>query len=246
MINQDQEIIVLNSQDEIADYFCDQWETAGMRAVKERGEFAVALSGGQTPAPLYRRLATGVSNASLWQKTHVFLADERFVPPEHEDSNYRRLKENLFRWVRLPQNNVHYVPFIDSSTFAAELYTENLRHYFSLGETDIPAFDFILLGLGEDGHTASLFPSLTEEEMRSGLALAVHDPQLKYRRISLSLPVLNAARQLFFLVTGEQKAIVVKKILEQHNCELPASLVRLNHGRQVFVLDSAAAKFLKV
>lgn len=216
---------------------------AAQAAVRGRGRFAIALSGGRTPGGLYGLLATddGFRSQVAWARTHVFWSDERHVPPDHPDSNYGMVREALLDHVPLPTANVHRVRAEEGdATHAAALYEEDLRGFFGVEGADLPRFDLVLLGLGPDGHTASLFPGTAALEETNRLVVATQGPALAADRITLTLPVLNHAACVMFLVSGAEKATAVHTVLEDRRKSLlPAQRVR-PAGRLVWLLDKAA------
>jgi 6-phosphogluconolactonase len=213
-------------------------------AVAARGRFALALAGGRTPRGLYALLARDATfrGAIPWDRTHVYWGDERHVPPEHPDSNYRMAREALLDHVPLPGANVHRVPVEEpDARRAAERYEHDLRAGFALAGATPPRFDLVVLGLGADGHTASLFPGAEALDETVRLAVATRAPAPPIERITLTLPVLNHAACVAFLVSGADKAAVVRAVLaEPRGPPLPAQRVR-PAGRLVWLLDAAAA-----
>ncbi len=223
----------------IETFLADRWREISWAAVKERGRFIAALSGGKTPVGFYRHLA-GLKGLP-WDKTHIFLVDERFVPPSDADSNYRMIRETLLSKIPIAPRNVHPVSTTGlSPEISAEQYEEELKILFGLSTAEIPEFDIILLGVGEDGHTASLFPGseLLKEEKR--LAASVRLTPGLHDRITLTLPVLNAARNVFFLVTGKNKTGVLKRLIDEKDRTLPASMVQPVKGSLFLVMDKEA------
>jgi 6-phosphogluconolactonase len=217
---------------------------AARAAVAQQGRFSLALPGGHTPRGLYALLAgdEAFRTAIPWARTHVFWGDERHVPPEDPDSNYRMAREVLLDRVPLPAANVHRV-FAEERDAgrAAARYEQELRGFFGLEGAALPRFDFVLLGLGPDGHTASLFPGTSALQEATRLVVATHVPALGTDRITLTLPVLNQAACVTFLVSGAEKAPVVRAVLEQRRgTPLPAQRVRPT-GRLLWLLDAAAA-----
>jgi len=233
------------------------WISMAHQAVEDRGRFLVALSGGTTPIEFYSKLA-GIQEFDLWPKTHIFLVDERFVPTDHKDSNFRIIKQNLLDFIPIPQTNIHPIPtHVENVAVAAEEYKHNLVHFFNLKSSGMPRFDFMLLGIGEDGHTASLFPSrdtaLSREEYNADplrLTLPVSADYLDHDRVTLSLSVINNAQNIFFFVRGKEKASIVKRILEDKedlpvpSGNLPASRVAPIDGQLTYLLDREAAQLL--
>lgn len=217
-------------------------------AVSARGRFAAALSGGKTPAALYDLLAkTPFASQIPWARVHLFWGDERCVPPEHGDSNYRMVRELLLDHVSIPPANVHRMPGEMDPVEAAARYEGQLRDFFAPRGDGLPIFDFILLGLGEDGHTASLFPGTRAIRESARWVLGQYVDAQKGWRITLTPPVISAARTVVFLSTGAGKAAVVKEILEGplRPDRLPAQIVRPAGGDLVWMLDGEAAALLK-
>jgi len=218
-------------------------------AVSAQGRFTAALSGGKTPVAIYDLLAKDPFASQIpWARVHLFWGDERCVPPDHGDSNYRLVRERLINHVPIPPANVHRMPGEMDPVEAAARYEEQLREFFAQHGGGFPVFDLILLGLGEDGHTASLFPG-TRALRESARWVAGHyvDAQ-KGWRITLTPPVINAAHTLVFIVSGAGKAAVLKEILEGplRPDTLPAQIVRPADGTLLWMLDREAAALLKV
>lgn len=237
------EVLVFQEREKLYDFLVKKWKEINGKAIKERGIFTVALSGGETPVEFYQRLAD-FKNLFPWSNTHIFLADERFVPFEHPDSNYGMIRKDLLERILLPPQNVHPIRIYQTPEISAEKYEEYLRMFFNLGKGEFPEFDLILLGIGEDGHTASLFPGDPALSETSHLSSAVQLDALKHDRIALTLPVINRARNIAFLVLGDGKARIVKKVLEKPQNKLPASLVCPLNGKVFYLLDKSAGALL--
>ena len=208
--------------------------------------FAVALSGGRTPQGMYARLAQDpYRNLVPWQALHLFWGDERHVPPDHPDSNYRMAQESLLSKTAVPAGNVHRIPAENpDAAAAAGEYEATLRSFFRLHEGQIPRFDLVLLGLGADGHVASLFPG--SEALRDGarLVAAPWVERLHARRITLTPPVIRNASSIMVLVSGEEKAGALQRALSGAGRvdDFPALLLTESRGRVVFIADRAAAR----
>jgi 6-phosphogluconolactonase len=222
----------------------EEWVAAARSAVGDRGRFALALSGGRTPRGLYRLLADEVAfrDAMPWDRTHVFWSDERHVPPDHPDSNFRMAREALLDRVPVPAANIHRVPGEDpDARRAAARYESEIRAFFGSALSAVPRFDLILLGLGTDGHTASLFPGTSASDDTTRLVVVTRAPAAGGERISLTLPVLNRAGCVMVLVSGADKAAITRTVLgEPRDPPLPAQRVR-PAGRLLWLLDAAAA-----
>lgn len=210
-------------------------------AVKQRGRFAIALSGGHTPAKMYGLWAEKYSGETPWEKVHLFWGDERYVPQDDLLSNYRMTKETLLSRVPIPAANVHPVPTnIAPQDKAAEAYDAELHKFFGAGA---PEFDVQLLGLGVEGHTASLFPSGPALDEKKRWVVAVRAPAEPPIRLSFTPVVLNQGRNTFFLVSGENKREILNALRNESASEpskYPAGRIRPN-GRIVWFLDRAAA-----
>jgi 6-phosphogluconolactonase len=220
---------------------------AATSAVAQRGRFAIALSGGSTPKNLYTLIAANASANLPWDRMFFFWGDERHVPPDDPDSNYRMAKESLLAKVAIPPANIFPVPAENpDASAAAEAYEQTLRKFFGLAPGEFPRFDLILLGMGPDGHTASLFPETAALQEKSRLVVANWVEKLQNSRITFTLPVLNAARCVAFLVSGTDKAVVLHEVLEGNAAaeKYPSKLVRPSDGRLIWFVDRAAASGL--
>lgn len=221
------------------------------RAVAQRGRFIVAVAGGSTPNRFYallagrRRRGTG---RIPWAKIHVFWGDERMVPPGHPESNFRAVNDALLVQVPIPQGNVHRIRTEGRSPAgAAALYEQEVRTFFRLPAGRLPRFDLVVLGLGADGHTASLFPGSEALAEDSRLVVAPLVAKLGTHRITVTLPVLNNARTIMFLVSGAQKSDALARALHGGggSDSLPARLVRPRDGTLIWLVDRAAARKLR-
>lgn len=234
------EYLVFDTNDEIWSYMGKRWEEISAKAIAEKRYFSAALSGGKTPAGFYQYLSG--RHDLQWEKSHLFLVDERFVPWESPESNYRMLHENLLGRIQIPSENIHPIPTGQSSPdISAKKYEEEMRRFFKLDENSIPNFDLILLGIGEDGHTASLFPGTDALKETKRLVIPVRPGEPLMDRISLTLPVINNAWNVIFLVSGQRKRAVMRKIREGHDQTLPASMVSPERGLLLFLMDREAA-----
>jgi len=215
------------------------------RAIEERGRFTVAVSGGSSPAPLFRRIAEQAPTSGIdWGAVHVFWADERCVPPDHQDSNFRMAYEILLSRLPAPGPVVHRIAGELPPHEAALRYEEELSRTFTDG--GLPVFDMIFLGVGSDGHTASLFPGMESKGHEGRKAVAVHAEILNSRRVTLTLPVINNARRVVFLVTGSGKADIVAEILEgKDRARYPAAGVAPTKGMLTWLLDADAVGLLR-
>lgn len=229
-------------------------------AVKERGRFSVALSGGNTPRGVYSVLAEEHKELP-WDKIHIFFGDERHVPPNHPDSNFRMANESLLSKVQIPEKNVHRIKAELEPELAARDYADQLRAFFHVSDQHVPdhdvsdndvpdnawpRFDLILLGLGEDGHTASLFPDTAAIKETSRLVVANWVEKLKTFRFTFTYPVLNHAAEVTFLVSGASKAEILKDVLRPGARKYPSQGVQPQNGRLLWLADQDAAKMLRL
>jgi 6-phosphogluconolactonase len=216
------------------------------QSVARKGRFCVALSGGSTPRAMYEQLAGETYRTQVdWGKVHVFWGDERCVAPEDPESNYGMARKELLLRVAIPPVHIHRMEAErDDLGRAAQQYEEVLREHLEVDARGFPRFDLILLGVGIDGHTASLFPGAEKLHETSRWVSTPIGPTAK-RRMTLTLPVLNAARRVLFLVVGSEKAGILRVVLEENpEPPLPAQLVAPGEGERWFLLDSAAAALL--
>jgi 6-phosphogluconolactonase len=215
-------------------------------AVHANGRFAVALSGGSTPKALYSLLASGSVPSIPWEKIYFFWGDERPVPPDHPDSNYRMTYEAMLSRVPVPKENVFRIRGEEKDPeLAAAAYEQGLRKFFVLKPREFPRFDLVLLGLGPDGHIASLFPGSTALNEKNRLVVANWVEKFKTWRITLTLPVLNHAACVMLLVSGSDKASIVKQVFENPDAHLPAQQVRPMDGELLWLMDQTAAHDLR-
>lgn len=223
----------------------DEFARQAKAAVSARKRFTVALAGGSTPKGLYRLLA---ANSTLpWSRIYFFFGDERHVPPDHPESNYRMARETLLSKVPIPADHVFRVPAENPDAVqAAESYQQTLQKFFQVGPGSFPRFELILLGMGPDGHTASLFPGTKALQERSRLVVANWVEKFKTDRITFTVPVLNNARVVMFLVSGQDKAQTLKEVLEgdQPADLYPSKLIRPVDGQLIWMVDRAAAAAL--
>lgn len=218
-------------------------------AISRRGRFTIALSGGSTPKNLYTLIAANASASLPWSQVFFFFGDERQVPPTDAESNYRMANETLLSKVPVPPNNVFRIPTENPDASAvAEAYEKTLQKFFTLQPGEFPRFDLILLGMGPDGHCASLFPETEALQEKSRLVVANWVEKLHTNRITLTLPVLNAARRVAFLVSGSDKAAVLHEVLESNapGEKYPSKLVRPSDGKLIWFVDRGAASQLSV
>jgi 6-phosphogluconolactonase len=237
------EVAIFEDPDAVAQAAARAIHDTAHEAVAAHGRFTVALAGGRTPEATYRRLAALPYRETFpWARTFVFFGDERWVRPDHPDSNARMARAALLDHVPVPAGQVFPIRDTeDDPEAAAAAYALRLGEVFGIHRGELPRFDLILLGLGVDGHTASLFPGspVLREIFRPVVAVHASAAAIP-QRVTLTLPVLNAAARVLFLVTGAEKARAVRAVL-QERAGWPAALVQPSCGRLLWMLDRAAA-----
>ncbi len=223
----------------------DEFIKVARTAIGAQGRFAVALAGGSTPKGLYDLLATNYTDFA-WNRVFLFFGDERHVPPTDAESNYRMVNETLLSKIQIPGENVFRVLAENSDApAAASDYENKIRKFFQV-QGEFPRFDLILLGMGPDGHTASLFPDSAGLKDQEHLVIANWVEKFKTHRISFTFPVLNRAAEVLFLVSGADKAPVLAQVLQgDASLALPSQKVQPSDGKLVWMLDEAAAAKLK-
>lgn len=242
------EIHIFSDSQKLARAAAERFLDVGLQAIAERKRFLVALSGGSTPKTLYSILTSEEYAQQLdWSKVHFLFGDERNVPPTHVDSNFAMADAMLFRPLHISPAHIHRIHGEESPDTAAAQYEDTLRRLTAVGTAQWPQLDLILLGMGDDGHTASLFPGTTALAEQTRWVVPGTSPQGTRARITLTLGVINHASVILFLVTGLNKATVVRRILEPRLGDpnpYPAALVRPETGRLLWYLDRAAASEL--
>ena len=241
------EIRTLTTPQELFAAAAEEVVRAANEAVAQRGRFTIALAGGSTPKSLYNLLATNARTALPWDRMFFFWGDERHVPPTDPDSNYRMADETMLSKIPVAAANVFRMKTENPDAAAvAENYEQTLRKFFQPEPGQVPTFDLILLGMGPDGHTASLFPDTAALQEKSRLVLANWVEKMTTYRITLTLPVLDAARCVIFLVSGTDKATALHAVLEGDvpGEQYPAKLVRPRQGKLIWLVDRAAASTL--
>ena len=229
----------------LALHTADMLAMAAQEAAAARGRFAVALSGGETPGPLFRMLARQQFSQKIpWRRVQLYWGDERCVPPDDPASNYAMARETFIRHVPIPADNVHRMAGEDEPQAAADAYEAELRALAAMERppSGVPVFDLVLLGLGRDGHTASLFPRSDALTVEDRFCVATQAPDGS-PRLTVTAPVINAARRVWFYVSGAGKAGMVAEVLEGLRAPLavPAQGVAPVHGTLTWLLDEAAA-----
>lgn len=238
-------IIIKDPLEELARAGAEIFSRAAKTAVAQKGRFAVALSGGSTPRPMHRILATEPFRSETpWRRTHIFWVDERRVPADHPDSNFGLARKDLLDHVPLPAANIYPMPTEIAPDQGAVQYERQLRDFFKPSPGRYPVFDLISLGLGSDGHTASLFPGHPAAENGNAWVISVKGGNPDIVRLTLTFPVLNSATQLFFLVSGKDKAAIIKTLFREPSAVLPAQNIQPFSRNLTWLLDRAAASLL--
>jgi len=219
--------------------------------LQKKEYFAFALSGGSTPKSLYSLFANDAAfNTKVpWNKVHFFWGDERHVSPDHPESNYRMANETMLSKLPVPQENIHRVISENSDAeSAAAQYEQELRAFFHLTIGQLPRFDCVLLGMGPDGHTASLFPETSALNIQERMVVANWIEKFESYRITMTAPVFNNADCVIFMISGDKKAETLHLVLqgEKQPHHFPAQLIQPAYGRLLWIIDRAAARNLKV
>jgi 6-phosphogluconolactonase len=243
-VNQSRVICIYQDLESLSQGAADLFVTRASRAVRTHGRFVVALSGGHTPLHTYELLAQPPFREEVpWADIHVFWGDERCVPPDDPRSNARMARLALLDHVPIPSTQIHPILCAEAPARSAEEYEDTLRSFF---EGQQPRFDLIFLGLGENGHTASLFPETPALDERNRWAAEVYVPEQDLQRVTLTLPIINRGETVAFLVGGANKAAVLQEVLEGHPNlrRLPAQLIQPISGDLRWLVDQEAASSL--
>jgi 6-phosphogluconolactonase len=242
------EVIRLDDLESLSQEAARRWLAIAQEAVSEQGKFSIALSGGSTPRRLYQIMASSpYKEQTPWAQTHVFWGDERRVAPGDPESDYRMARETLLDHVPVPPDQVHRMLGEGLVSSTVRDYENKLKRYFELGASDWPRFDLVLLGLGADGHTASIFPGTRAVSDLTNMVIVFEIPQLHAERITLTRRVFNNSRNILFLVSGADKAPALAATLEGSALpsKYPAQIIQPTNGELVWLVDKAAAADLK-
>lgn len=220
-----------------AQYFCNE--------VRKKKKYNIALSGGSTPKNFFKTLAEKYSDKVDWEKVHFFWGDERCVPPTSNESNFKMTKENLFDRINVPVENIHRIKGEDEPAKEAIRYSDEILNLLDK-KNGLPCFDFIMLGLGEDGHTASIFPDRLDLFESDKICEAVKNPETGQQRITITGNVINNSLDGAFFITGEEKSSVVAKIInhEFDSTNLPASKINLKSGNFCWYIDDKSSSLI--
>lgn len=239
-----QNIIISRDPEAAAEQAVFIWQKTASRALFTRGYYTIGLSGGMSPSIFYQKLADP-THCLLWEKIAIFLVDERFVPYTHPHSNYARINQHLFRRIPIPPDNVFAIPIRETSQSSALEYDARIRNFFRVNESrPVPRFDLLVLGIGEDGHTGSLFENDPQIDNPSRFVIATKHPSLPQERISMTLSLINNAAHVMFFVTGRHKAQIIFDVIQRKRA-VPAAKVDPRRGELTFVLDKDAGSLIK-
>lgn len=230
---------------EVTEQVAEGFVAAASEAIATRGRFVIALAGGSTPRLLYEYIAEMYGERIDWKHVFVFWGDERFVPFDHPDSNYRMVQETLLNRITIPASNIFPMGTSGEPNQAALQYEESLRAFF--GASPITTFDWLLLGMGDDGHTASLFPFSAALQEHHQWVVAHHVDKVKGWRLTLTPSFLNLARQTVVMVTGKGKAMRLQEVLNggYEPERLPIQRIVPVQGDITWMIDRAAASALR-
>jgi len=237
------EIKIAPDKDALSRMGADEVVRCATASIAAHGRFTIALSGGSTPQGAHALLAH--HKELPWEKIHIFFGDDRHVPPDDKDSNYRAAKESLLSKIDIPPENVHRIKAELDAREAAQQYEDELKTFFQLPAGQWPRFDLIMLGMGPDGHTASLFPGTAALNETSRWVVANWVEKLNTWRITFTFPLINHAAEILYLVAGDEKAQVLKDVLEKPNKDLyPTQRVQPSNGKMLRILEKGAARLL--
>ena len=242
-----EEIRLFNDSNELAGQLARDFSTAVSEKAASGKSLTVALSGGHTPKAFFEILAgPPYRTAVQWDKVVFFWGDERCVPPDNDESNYKMTNGTLLSKIVIPESNIHRVLGEDPPHNEALRYEQEIKEFIESNGNGFPRFDWIFLGMGPDGHTASLFPGAPTLEEKEKICVVATHPETGQKRISVTFPVLNNAKRVSFLVAGNSKARVLKEIMESGGRPLPypASMLSLENGVLEWYVDKAAAPWL--
>lgn len=241
----EREVIVCQNQEEIFHRSADLFVQLAQESIAANGRFSVALSGGSTPKGMFELLASDVYRERIdWQNIHMFWGDERSVPPTDAQSNYRMANEAMISKIAIPAANVYRMQAEAADIeAAARAYEDSLKSYFNLADGAQPNFDLILLGMGDDGHTASLFPGTTALQEKDRIVVVNWVEKFNTNRMTLTAPAINNARNVVFMAAGANKTAPLKEVLagERNPTLYPSQLIAPTNGKLIWLIDVAAA-----
>ncbi len=234
---------------ELSKFAAEKFISIGNKQIEKNGRFTVALSGGSTPTHFYQMLLTDEFKDGIdWEQVYFFLGDERDVSPMSEKSNFRLVNENLLKPLKVSNTNIFrwHTEIINASE-VAESYERSIKKFFGLSNGEFPNFDLIFLGMGDDGHTASLFPFSDALNETSKIVVSNYVEKLNTKRLTFTFPTINNASNIIFMITGKDKAAALKEVLEgdENREKFPSGCISPSHGKVFWLADEKAAKLLK-
>ena len=239
-------IIIKDTPEALSTFAAGLLCSRAKQANETRGQFSLAVSGGSTPRPMHRLLAKSPFFQEIpWHKSHIFWVDERCVPHTNPNSNYGAARKDFIDRVFKAGAKIHPMPVHMDPAKAAACYEKEIREFFKTHSGSIPRLDLIVLGMGTDGHTASLLPGQSVLFEKKRLISAVKGGEPNLQRLTMTYPLLNQAKEVVFLVSGEKKGHILKRILEKKDTTMPASGVAPESGKLTWLLDGKAARFLR-
>ncbi len=241
------EIYIFSNSQQLADTLAEDFRRTLQRKAETGESFFVALSGGSSPRKFFERFAVSPYREEIpWGNIHFFWGDERCVPPDDAESNFKMANEAFLSHVAIPDKNTHRIMGENPPQSEARRYEKEIQDHVPVSKNGLPQFDWIFLGMGKDGHTASLFPGAPTLHEKEAVCVIAEHPDTGQTRISLTLPVINNAKRISFLVTGDEKATIVREILQKRPSYLnyPAAKVKPFNGVLEWYLDNSAAKDL--
>ena len=232
-------IRIFKDTKELSLEFCDEL----MKISSQKEKYFIALSGGSTPKIIFQTLSEHFKEKIHWYKIHLFWSDERCVPPDDSESNYGMAKQYLLNYINIPEENIHRIIGENEPELEAIRYSEEIKNIVN-SKNGLPSFDLVMLGIGEDGHTASIFPDQMHLLNSNKICdVAVH-PLSGQKRITLTGSTINNSDEVIFLVTGESKRTILKKILKEQNKIYPAAFIKPINGKLKYFIDEEAAELL--
>jgi 6-phosphogluconolactonase len=239
------QIIVANNPSELAEKAANIFTSTAKDCVRQTNFFTVAISGGSTPRGMHKLLAEEPFRSDIpWNRAHIFWVDERCVPVDDPASNFGLAKKDFLERIPIPLEQIHHMPGEFAPEEGVKKYQEVMERIFQIQKEDFPTFDLIFLGMGNDGHTASLFPGEWPDRAKGRWVMAVKGGNPNVYRLTLTFDVLNRAKRIYFLVSGKEKAPIVRTVLENKEARLPAQKIRPLQGELTWLLDKGAASLL--
>jgi 6-phosphogluconolactonase len=240
------QIIIRDNLSDLARTGANIFTSSAIEAVTNKGRFVTAISGGTSPSHMHRLLAKNPYLSEIpWRETHIFWVDDRCVPVSDTASNYGDARRDFLDIVPIPLDQIHNMPVEISPEEGALRYQKKLIKFFRLKRGEFPVFDLIFMGIGPDGHTASLFPKSRALEENKRLVLSVKGGDPIVHRLTMTLPVLNNSRKIVFLVSGKGKSEILWNLLIQRQKGLPAQMIKPVNGELIWLIDREAASCIK-